>query len=296
MAELRLDLRTGSLSERGRGFRFLGEQLVDPLLRNPEVIERRVGGSTVWLRDLADLFDNGYSTDQGWDFPKFGNYYVGTLVHYRPGPAVRHSLTIDLAHDPLTASFSAQDGQLWWQEHGISVDCMGTLLPNAESPDPVRCRYSGTVTYTMDRSGHVKTTSSKLHVTIEGFDPLSSTATWSHPVGAAISLVDGSAPTMAVTDHEVMVRLPAGASVLNLTTGALRPVSAGETFWCQRQEPFAQVPAADPPHEGQVVTICDTAGHPATRLPFSVPSAVSAKGPRGLRLVSTPGAVVAYRG
>jgi hypothetical protein len=94
----------------------------------------------------------------------------------------------------------------------------------------------------------------------------------------------------------VLIHAPGGNSVLNVRTGAMWPAAPRETYWCQRDQAFVESPATGRvPHVGQLTSICDAAGKTAARLPRSVPSAVSAKGPGGLRLVSTADAVIAFR-
>lgn len=306
VTEYRLDVRRGTLRAVDAGYREVGEGLVDPLLRNPEFLEHRVNGETVWGRPLAALFDPGYSTDEGWDFEKFGEYYVGTVG--RPLRVVdKYTRRVDLAQDLLTAGFGESEGTLWWQQHGTSVNCLGALSLGTDQPYPVRCRYTGTITYRYPRAGGVpQVIPSGVSVIIEGFDPLGSTATWSHRLGAAMSLVDGDQRLVAVSDQEVLLRVPAGTFVLNVKTGSLVAAPSGGRYWCQRDQSFdeAGVPAPSSglssgriPHQGRLTSVCDAAGHRVTNpaeWPGSVPTAVSAEGPSGLRLVATADGVIAF--
>lgn len=108
--EFRLNVRNRVLQAVpgvGAGHRDTGDQLVDPLVRNPERIERRVDGRTVWARRLSSLFGPGLTTDAGWNFERYGDSYAGTVFAADDPYTPRRTLTIDLAHDPVSAGFRA---------------------------------------------------------------------------------------------------------------------------------------------------------------------------------------------
>ena len=245
---------------------------------------------------MNELFAPGYSTDNGWDFRKFGDNYVGTLRRQLRGAIKGGTFTVDLAHDLLTSGFAVVTGDVRWQRHGTSIDCEGTLEP----PDtvPVRCRYTGSISYHFPThgKGQMRVTTSGLRVTVEGFDPADGSTTWSHRLGALTSLVDDGSRSIIASEREALIRTPGRPTIVNLANGATRPVAAGETFWCSYTQSFTQTPQLGVEKVGYLTRICDANGKPATTLPRSVPALVSTPGPGGLRLVSTAAAVVAYRG
>lgn len=294
----RLDPRSGRLRAVAQGSRGLGDGLVDPLSRNPESIEHWAHGKYVWGQDVVNLFDPGYTTDNGWDFEKYGDMYVGTLQRIPPGTVTRRAWTIHAGRDVLTAGFDVGDGRLWWQQHGTSIGCGSSLWLGADPPTPVWCRYTGTITYHAGTAGRAPTvTTSGFSVRVQGFDPEGGRVLWSRSFGAATTLAPGAgAGGVAVSDRAVLLRVPAGPVVLDVVTGAVRSPRAGESFWCRQRREFAETPRSTPAHVGEVIASCDLQGRPAADVPPVVPLAVSTQAPGGLRLVATAGAVIAYRG
>ena len=80
--EIRTDLATGAQSLlSSSASRNLGIGVWDAGDRAPEHIEHldEVTGRTVWKDDVAQLFEQTVSSDNGWDFSSFGDVYVGWL-------------------------------------------------------------------------------------------------------------------------------------------------------------------------------------------------------------------------
>lgn len=300
--EYRLNLRNGSIDIVPGdldGYREVGDELVDPLSRAPEYVERRAAGRTVWTRRLSELFGPGTTTDSGWQFNKYGTVYTGTVYAGIDAYTFHRTERIDLARQPVTAGFRAADGALLWRRPGTSVDCAGTLSTGASRPVPVRCRYTGTITLhypPVGTRGTVTSTTSGLAVTIEGFDPQTGRTTWSRPMGATKSLFSSARDTELRTDTDVLI----GTRVLELRTGRFVTATRGDTFWCRRQREFAESPATIggkrhlEVHLGTVAEPCDVDGRTTAAPPTSVPSSLSDIA-GDLRIVATPTAVRAYR-
>jgi hypothetical protein len=301
--QFRLDRHTGRLTAVGgpeRGYRHVGDELVDPGTRQPDILARMKGTRFVWAHPLAGVFAKGVSTDNGWDFRKFGTTYVGTV--YRPLAISqrRRTVTLALGKIPVTAGFRVSDGVTLWRSIGTSIDCMGALS-NGDDADPVRCRYTGSVTYhypPAGKRGRIRTTASRLSVTVEGFDPATERTTWSHRLGAALQLTDGGAPTVIASDHALVIPTPHGREILDRRTGALHPVPSGASFWCSYSADFSLPVAGGTPQRRSATVYgpCTANGTSMpTRVPATVPGVIATEGPQGLRLVSTRIRVVAYR-
>ena len=80
--EIRTDLASGAQSLlSSSASRNLGIGVWDAGDRAPEHIEHldEVTGRTVWKDNVAQLFEQTVSSDNGWDFSSFGDVYVGWL-------------------------------------------------------------------------------------------------------------------------------------------------------------------------------------------------------------------------
>lgn len=295
--EWSVDPDTGAVSSAGdqsSGGRDIGADLIDPLQREPELIERRIGERRIWLRRAEEIFGPGVSTDHGWLFDKYGDTYAGTLgAPGRMSPDKR-TYVEDLARSDVSAGFRASDGALLWRARGTYVACNGVL--ERDDPVPVRCRYRGHVTYRLaaDHNRIVGTTTSGLSVVIEGFDPASGRTRWSHDLGAARAMVgDGVVPI--ASDTQSVVRIAGVYRVLDLRTGATSAASA-PAYWCLDDRTFHAVPQAPTEYRvGEVVSACRADGAKTTAVPATAPDAVCVAGPDHVRLVAMADAVVAYR-
>jgi len=170
------------------------------------------------------------------------------------------------------------------------------------SPDPaLRCRYTGRLDSNPPNRGYDLTEATDLTVTLERVDLQTGEAIWSVPLGAERSLaVDAFGTTVSLLDDH---RLLTGGKVVDLDDGSSRPPAGGETFWCPGRQSFDQ-PVEWMGTDGSIrrdrrvqgeVFQCDGTGSATSGTPSAVPLAVSTVTDDGLRLVSTPGGVVAYR-
>jgi hypothetical protein len=99
-------------------------------------------------------------------------------------------------------------------------------------------------------------------------------------------------------DHRMLF----GQQVIDLDTGASRVAGPDDVFWCPGRQTFDQSVAyydrtgsRFDRTTGGVVFPCDAAASPTSAMPETVPLAVSTVTEAGMRLVSTPAGVIAYR-
>ena len=169
------------------------------------------------------------------------------------------------------------------------------------SPYPaLRCRYTGQLTSSPPGGRDELTTPTNLSVNLERVDLSTGKTIWSVPLGAQASLAADSPGSAMIhlDDHRVLLT----GQVVDLDTGAARRPATDETFWCPARQTFRQSiaaqtrggPRTDRKAGGEAYQ-CDADANSAAGLPTTVPRAVSTATDDGLRLVSTPAGVIAYR-
>lgn len=306
---LRFDLDSGAMREETsapEGSRPVGPKgLVDLGVRGPEFLARLRPGGLAWRVPLAEAFSDQHSTDQGWHFEHFpdADAYVGSVGAVIDVADDAASVTYDLAN-VATAGLDAATGRVLWKEPGTQFLCFGTASPAAEDDTnyeafvpPVRCRYRGMATFRRDSDD---ATFEGLDVVLEGFDVRTGATTWSVALGALESWVYGDELPPVAGNTSLVVRQSAGATVIDVLTGATRPVGDDEIVWCPRDEYFTYRELADPDDPasnerrgGRLFRTCTADGESTERLPRQIPEVVS--GGDGRRLVvATPGGLVAY--
>ena len=214
---------------------------------------------------------------------------------------------LDLATNLITVGINRNDGTVVWSKPGTWSACRGKLwssrtMSTPGSPDPaLRCRYTGKLDSNPPNRGYDLTQATDLTVTLERVDRQTGEPIWSVPLGPERSLaVDAFGTTVSLLDDH---RLLTGGRVVDLDNGSSRPPASGETFWCPGTQSFQQ-DAEWMGKDGSIrrdrrvqgeVSQCDSSGNAASGTPSAVPLAVSAVTDGGLRLVSTPAGVIAYR-
>lgn len=304
---MRFDWATGGArvdhGESPQDARPVGEDLVDPGRRDPEMLARIDDGRTVWQVPLAELFSADHTTDHGWHFELYASEdtYVGTVGL----PADRSQpdeVVFDLSREQ-TAAFDAATGARRWRAEATSFGCRGAIRLSRDAGEgrwetrPVRCRYEGLVRFA---SGSETASYDGLTVTVEGFDVRTGETTWSLPLGRAEHLASGRQEAPVVSATEVLLRGAGGPVILDVADGSSRIPDGDDTVWCPDDVIFRYaVPLSfhSGPHYtrrgGILVRPCSVSGEAATAVPGSVPPSLGAwSGDRVV--VATPEGLVAY--
>ncbi len=225
--EIRTDLATGAQSLlSSTTSRNLGTGIWDAGDRSPEHIEHldEVTGRVVWKDDVAQLFGESVSSDNGWEFSTFGDVYVGWLG--TPSPENADSHVVDL-NGQETVGVRAVDGVRLWRRPGL-FGCPVQGLADDAQPFAVRCLVSGTAT--LDAT-YENVVTSHVDVTIQGFDVHTGATTWSAHLGnspAALGLGDDSIVRLSA-DVFSLNDFTGRTTAINLRTGAVS--SPSPTRW-----------------------------------------------------------------
>jgi hypothetical protein len=265
-------------------------------------------GSVVWSRPVTELAGAGATLDDWWVTKDDGATPVLELSVRTgwTGDGGRYP-SLDLATNLVTVGINRTDGAVVWSKPGTWSGCRGTLwfsrtMSTPGSQDPaLRCRYTGRLDSNPPNRGFDLIEATDLTVTVERVDRQTGEPIWSVPLGAERSLaVDAFGTVVSLLDDH---RLLTGGRVVDLDDGSSRAPGGGETFWCPGRQSFDQSVEwmgtdgsirRDRRVQGEVYQ-CDGNGTAASGTPSAVPLAVSTVTDDGLRLVSTPGGVFAYR-
>ena len=82
-------------------------------------------------------------------------------------------------------------------------------------------------------------------VALEGFDPATGHTVWSFAAGHDPGLITEAGPPPQVGATTVVLPIPGGQVVIDLTTGSRQPVTPGLTAWCQAQVPYTSKPGEE---------------------------------------------------
>jgi hypothetical protein len=182
-------------------------------------IEAISGAGTVkWTKTTKQIFGGaGYDPYQGI-FSSYGSTEVATI----PPPRSDHSDGLD---NSTTVGLALADGSTLWSLPG-QYDCggsLGLLVP------PLNCVYKGTLTKT--KSNTDESTYTGLHMTLQGFDPVTGAVTWSVPVRDIDDLTNYNAEY--IDDNSLLVQLTDGSyAILDTSTGKTSAVPPAQVFWC----------------------------------------------------------------
>ncbi|MBV9593382.1 MAG: PQQ-binding-like beta-propeller repeat protein, partial [Actinobacteria bacterium] len=222
-------LNDGAVAQRNAetGFRQLSTDLVDPDLRDPDFLARRVGGRTVWQVRLDSIFGPGVSSDYGWDFASFDDQgvEVGSMLAHAYRTVINNSITYDLARGFLTSGIRQSNGGLAWRQDGTAIHCED-VVDTGGGPDlSLWCRYTGKVTFTYPASGLGRasiTLSPDFSVALERYDPATGATRWSVPLGANQELMKFGESIPALDDEHVVIPTATGATVVDVRDGTMR--------------------------------------------------------------------------
>lgn len=287
-----------------RGSRWLGTDLIDPGQRGPELLAGFQGGVVRWRSPLSLHFSEGFSTDDGWDFELYrsAGLHVGTVgsPSDRSGPVanVRDWSKVE------TAGIRTADGSSAWRSQGTSFSCNQRIELRRPAPAgeteawPVRCRLRGIGRY--ERSTGIATFEG-LDVTVEGFDVVTGTTTWSVPLGAAEGFMKEDRKATAVTEVEVLVQSGTGPLIIDLSNGSTRRPALGQAFWCATLNVFEYREArqlrsggtANTWRGGVLLERCGADGSPTTAMPTSLPASLGAT-VDGRTVIAQADGLVAY--
>ena len=291
----------------------LYEPLFDDVVQVRDAPTETIGvladGNLKWSAAVVDLLGAGGTLSEGWTIGTRPGappiIYVSAHLSWAFDPTTGYP-ALDLNTNQVTVGLNADTGAVIWREPGTWTNCRN-LLGNIEqlstpgSPFPaLRCRYSGQLNSVRPGGRDELTVPTDLAVIIERVDLSSGRAIWSIPLGAQATLA-ADALGLAMTqldDHRMLL----DGQVIDLDTGASRAASPDDVFWCPGRQTFDQSVAyydrtgsRFDRAAGGVAFPCDAAANPTSAMPGTVPLAVSTVTDGGLRLVSTPAGVVAYR-
>jgi len=268
-------------------------------------------GQLVWSRPLAELAGAGATLDHWWLNEDDGptpilEMSVQTGWTASPSDSARFT-SLDLAKHLVTIGVDRTDGTVVWSKPGTWSGCRGTLPSVVQMSTPgsrrpaLRCRYTGRLDSDPPNRGYDLTRATDLDVTLERVDLQTGKPIWSVQLGPERSLaVDTVGAAVSLLDDH---RLLAGGKVVDLDDGSTRPPASGETLGCPGRQSFDQPVEwmgvdgsvrRDRRVEGEVFQ-CDSAGKAVSGTPSAVPLSMAAVTADGLRLVSTPAGVIAYR-
>jgi hypothetical protein len=312
----RIDKVTGMITEipidptpSAEGYTTLWNDLVTIDNAPTESIGIVKDGNVVWSKPLSELAGPGatlthdaYYGEANGDVPVL--YLSLTVGWTNPGDKYP---PLDLAANTVTVGINRDNGNVLWTEPGTWVGCRWALSANQNMSTPgsnnpvLRCRYTGQLDSDPAGRDYGLKVPTNLSVTVERVDLQTGEAVWSLPLGGAATLAvipDGQTKTF-LDDHRLLVE----NQVIDVDNGSTRAPTPGETFWCPGPQFYLQAnpwtrPDGSVSYEKQLdgeAVLCDAGGNAVTGIPTSVPLAVSTVTDAGLRLVSTPAGVVAYR-
>jgi outer membrane protein assembly factor BamB len=221
-------------------------------------------GQVLWSETVANLFGGTqYDPNYGWDFLTRGSLDIGSI-----GPAPEgHTYPLD---QYKTLGITVSDGKVAWSDPGDYM-CGGGL--QFLSVDVI-CKYSGTVSEVGN-----SVSMSGVGLTLEGVNPTSGTVKWSLPVQGAQALSEGTGVAFVDGTHLVVEELSGQRALLDVATGALTPIAADQTFWCEQNPMYSVMTAQGASAGGKrqsspVFNACSASGRPIQGVPSTTPSTV----------------------
>ena len=271
--------------------------LVGLIGRDPEKLARVVDGKVAWRLRLDRAFPKGSSTDYGWNFTyrEEEDLFVGSVGGgiTRNG---RGEITASRLSKSGVAGIDAATGKVRWRARGSL--CLDDRIGDDHETGNVRCRDTGIGRVS---PGSQRYRWSKLHATVEGFDPRTGKATWSLDVGPGKKRPFEGREVVYAGPGTVAVRTHDGPVVLDLQDGSRRAPVEGEVFTCLKEKTFAYEEGysfsdrVEFERRGTgVVAPCDARGKAVDAPLGHHAMRAVAKKSGDVRLVSLEGALVAY--
>ena len=223
-------------------------------------------GAPAWIKSVASVFGNGYSSNNGWNMNVVGGLDVGSVA------PVSHARRIDMAANK-TVGFATSNGQVEWTIGGTYM-CMGPLEFLSTQ---VACQYSGSIKEPT-RAGTLPSLRG-VSLKLVGFNPLSGSIEWTLPVRNVKSLSYGDGVKFESSD-ELDVQLSDGKSaLLDTATGAVATLKKGQILWCETSFTYAITTPTVTQADGKRVSPpvyypCTDNGRPSSKAPPSLPSSV----------------------
>ncbi len=232
-----MDPATGQVISAGAGTggRSIGpeglQSVQDP--DRPETLTRTKDSRTVWSTPLTNIFDDGYSTNGGWEFhvlPK-QNMLIGSVGAYDPDQPFRGDINLGTALK-MAGIDLATGARRWLQSGGVDYQCIPqAAVVEAGALVNVRCRWgAGTVAHRVGDKLTLRTAS----LSVEGFNPATGATTWTVPLADPT----GQSPATAfhhievVGEDTLLVSGRTAAQLIDPVTGATRPVPADTQAVC----------------------------------------------------------------
>lgn len=295
-APSRWDLETGRVRESGQeGAQKIGSELYFAGEGRTSVVMRQKGTRIIWSQSTSLAVTSGADPRYGWNFnlDQDSNVYVGGLGRpFAPKLIKRfergEKVELDYRSRYLTVGIDGRTGEQLWRRKGASAGC--PLIPSVPAVEGrTLCVVGGASVNVKGREARDK----GLAVELQGIDPRTGDVAWRHRlVGASAQSVyaDGEAP---LAPFGLVLPASDGAVALDMRSGDLQEVSDDTALLCTAGPDRVTVYGV-PRLTGMPYRTCAPDGSDAPGPPseFGV-SAVEAEG--GLRLVSMPGKVVAYR-
>jgi hypothetical protein len=248
---LRFDAATGrsvASAQVGEQAREIAPNLFDVGQRNPELLVATSRSDVAWQRPLHAIFSlPGASTDYGWildRIPRLG-LYIGSIS----GPPLAQTSTryaVDLSK-AMTAGFRMDNGAVAWRDKGSEYLCGFLTCPGGGTPSysSVTDAQTGGPTIGIRVRAHgvlsgsptaiAATVSRDARGVLEGFDPATGHRRWSFDFGRDIGLLTELSQPPRVSATGVVLHARNGRQVvLDVVTGAQRPLPPGTITWCSK--------------------------------------------------------------
>jgi hypothetical protein len=295
---IRWDLETGGLLE-NEG-QDAATQVGDDLYFRGEgrtAVLTRLKGSqrSVWTQSVSLVVRDGAAPRYGWtfDYDKDANVYTGALGQPPAANLLRQfrrgkRVELDYAKRYLTVGIDGRTGEQLWRRRGANPWC--SLLRGApEVAARTLCVMEGASVQQEGRDPRDK----GLAVTIEGIDPRTGEALWSHRLEGADATAAYTDKRAPIAPYGVVLPSDEGPVALDMRNGALQRVDDDVVLLCSGGPDSLTAYGRDL-SPGTSYRTCTPDGRPVKgRLSAFGASAIEGSG--RTRFVAMDGRVVAFR-